>query len=57
MSVRDDFIDRTLANPFSGRSLTKRNLLGDGQNLPEIDGFTVYFRLNFGGFWEVNWGK
>jgi hypothetical protein len=29
-----DLIDRTFANPFPDRSLTNRNLLGDGQNLP-----------------------
>jgi hypothetical protein len=50
VGLRDDFIDRTFSNPFPGRSLTDRNLLGDGQNLPEIDGFIFYFHLNCGGF-------
>jgi hypothetical protein len=29
-------IDQALANPFPGRSLTIRNLFGDGQNLLEM---------------------
>ena len=52
-----DLIDRAWVNPFSGHSFTNRNLFGDGQNLPEIDGFSFYFYLNCGGFWGVNWGK
>jgi hypothetical protein len=39
MGMKEDFIsdliDRAWVNPFSGHSLTKRNLFGDGQNLPE----------------------
>lgn len=45
-----DLIDRALANPFSGRSLSIRNLFRDGQNLPEIGGFNFYFYLNCRGF-------
>ncbi len=45
--MRDDFISdliyRTLANPFSGHSLTERNLFGNGQNLPETFGFNLYY--------------
>jgi hypothetical protein len=52
-----DLIDRALANPFTGHSLTDRNLFEDGQNLPEIDGFTFYLHLNCGGFLGVNWVK
>jgi hypothetical protein len=52
-----DLIDRAFSDPFPGRSFTDRNLFGDGQNLPEIDGSTFYLYLNCGGFWEVNWAK
>jgi len=45
-----DLIDRAFSNPVPGHFLSIRNHLGDGQNLPEIDGFTVYFYLNCGGF-------
>jgi hypothetical protein len=31
-----DLIVRAGVNPFSGHSLTKRNLFGDGQNLLEM---------------------
>jgi len=37
-----DLIDRTLANPFSGDSLSERNLFWNGQNLPEIVGFNLF---------------
>jgi hypothetical protein len=52
-----DLIERAWANLFSGRSLTNRNHFEDGENLPEIDGSTIYFYLNCGGFWGVNLAK
>jgi len=52
-----DLIDRAWANPFPGRFLSIRNLLGYGQNLPEIYGFTFYLDLNCVDFWGVKLGE
>jgi hypothetical protein len=52
MSMRADFfldlIDRTLANPFSDRSLTNGNLFEDGQNLPEMILGLIKYHLKSG---------
>ena len=43
-----DLIDRTLANPFSGRFLTDRNLFVDGQNLLGIFIWSIKYHLKSG---------